>query len=131
MAQKSATVAVIDSNKLLLLRRGPTAKWKAGSYCLPGGKLERGETLKDGALRELFEETGIVAYRDSLLPVTVNYDVGYSKIVFATQMTNVDVELNWEHDHYIWVGLNDYSLCPLVPGLPTTIKTLAGHGLLI
>lgn len=131
MPQKSATVAIIDSNKLLLLRRGPTAKWKAGSYCLPGGKLEKGETLKDGALRELFEETGIVAYRDSLIPIVINYEVGYSKIVFATNMKDVEVVLNWEHDHYIWVGVSDYTLCPLVPGLATTIKALCGHGLLI
>lgn len=131
MAQKSATVAVIDNNRLLLLRRGSTAPWKAGRYCLPGGKLEDGEALKDGAIRELFEETGIVTYRDSLIPIVISYKEGYSKTVFVTNLTNAEVVLNWEHDHYVWVGLEDYHLCPLVPGLATTIKTLGGHGLLI
>lgn len=131
MAQKSATVACINNNKILLLRRGPTAKWKAGLYCLPGGKLEKGENLKDGALRELFEETNIVTYRDSLTPITVNYEVGYSKIVFVTNLDQANVTLNWEHDDYIWVTMSESSHYPLVPGLPTTIKTLGGHGLLI
>jgi 8-oxo-dGTP pyrophosphatase MutT (NUDIX family) len=130
MTQKSATVACINNNNLLLLRRGSTAKWKAGMYCLPGGKLEKDESLKDGALRELFEETGIVTYRDSLTPVTIDYEVGYSKIVFVTNLDHRDVTLNWEHDDYIWIGADEMAAYPLVPGLPTTIKTLVGHGYL-
>ena len=130
MAQKSATIACINNNHILLLRRGPTAKWKAGMYCLPGGKLEKGETLKDGGLRELFEETGIVTYRDSLTPVTIDYEVGYSKIVFVTNLDHRNVTLNWEHDHYVWVSPQEMASYSLVPGLPTTIKTLVGHGYL-
>lgn len=131
MSQKSATVACINNNQILLLRRGPTAKWKAGMYCLPGGKLEKGETIKDGGLRELFEETGIVVYRDSLSPVTIEYEVGFSKIVFVTNLDHRNVTLNWEHDHYIWITAGEMTSHPLVPGLATTIKTLVGHGYLI
>lgn len=126
--QKSATVACINDNNILLLRRGPTAKWKAGMYCLPGGKLEQGETLKDGGLRELFEETGIVTYRDSLTPITIEYENGYSKIVFVTNLDHRNVTLNWEHDDYIWISADEMVLHSLVPGLPTTIKTLMGLG---
>ena len=129
--QKSATVACINDNNILLLRRGPTAKWKAGMYCLPGGKLEKGETLKDGGLRELFEETNIVTYRDSLTPITIEYENGYSKIVFVTNLDHRNVTLNWEHDDYIWITAGEMVLHPLVPGLATTIKTLVGHGWLI
>lgn len=129
--QKSATIACINDNKLLLLRRGPTANWKAGMYCLPGGKLKSGENLKDGGLRELFEETGIVTYRDNLTPVAIDYENGYQKIVFVTSLDNRNVTLNWEHDHYIWIGFHEMVLYPLVPGLPTTIKTIAGCGWLI
>lgn len=129
--QKSATVAAIHSNKILLLRRGPTAKWKAGMYCLPGGKLEKGETLKDGALRELFEETSIVTYRDSLTPITIEYEGGYNKIVFATNLDHDNVTLNWEHDHYIWITYASMSQYMLVPGLATTLNTLASHGWLM
>ena len=129
--QKSATVACINDNNILLLRRGPTAKWKAGMYCLPGGKLEKGETLKDGGLRELFEETTIATYRDSLIPITIEYENGYSKIVFVTNLDHRNVTLNWEHDDYIWITAKEMIIYPLVPGLATTIKTLVSHGWLI
>jgi 8-oxo-dGTP diphosphatase len=129
MAQKSATVACLHNNKLLLLRRGPTAKWNAGKYCLPGGKLESGETLKDCALRELYEETNIVTYRDSLTPIVIDYEK-YSKTVFVTSLSSDIVTLNWEHDDYVWVTLYETLDMSLVPGLPNTIKTLEGCGYL-
>jgi 8-oxo-dGTP diphosphatase len=41
----------------LLIRRADTGTW-----ALPGGTLEWGETLKDGLRRELDEEAGVVGY---------------------------------------------------------------------
>lgn len=128
MAQRSATVALIQNNKLLLLRRGKTAKWKAGCYCLPGGKLKGNESLKDGALRELMEETGILLYRDNITPVTISYDNNYTKIVFAAKIEKVVVKLNHEHDHYIWYNVTYGPNVALVPDLDVTIKTLVGQG---
>jgi 8-oxo-dGTP diphosphatase len=32
----------------------------SGEWCLPGGKLVWGESLEEGAIREVFEETGII-----------------------------------------------------------------------
>ena len=128
MAQRSATIAIVRDKKILLLRRGKTAKWKAGCYCLPGGKLKGNESLKDGALRELMEETGILLYRDNITPVTINYDNNYTKIVFAAKMEKVTVKLNWEHDHYIWYDVTSISKTPLVPNLDVTIKTLVDQG---
>lgn len=44
----------------MLLRRANTG-WMDGYYDLPAGHLEDQERLKDGAVRELEEETGLVA----------------------------------------------------------------------
>jgi 8-oxo-dGTP diphosphatase len=41
----------------------------AGRWGFPGGVLELGETVADGAMRELFEETGIVAKPAGVLDV--------------------------------------------------------------
>lgn len=42
-----------DTGYVLAVRRGP------GDWCLPGGKVESGETASAAAARECFEETGI------------------------------------------------------------------------
>lgn len=53
-------------NKILLGKRHPDPKKAgsvfrvAGNWCLPSGKMEFGETIKEGGSREVKEETGIV-----------------------------------------------------------------------
>lgn len=131
--QKSATVAVINKDKkLLILRRGSSAPWMPGCYCLPGGKIEPNEELINCAARELAEETGIyIVDHNYLAPYTIQYSSGYSKIVFVITMNDPVVSLNWEHDSYAWVGREESTRYDLVPGTKATIKVLGGHGLLI
>jgi 8-oxo-dGTP diphosphatase len=52
-------IVVIKGNEVLLCRRGKPPN--IGSWTLPGGAQEIGETCEDAARRELLEETGIVA----------------------------------------------------------------------
>ncbi|SPJ22676.1 NUDIX hydrolase [Palleronia abyssalis] len=55
-----ATIAiVIRSGQVLLVRRANPPD--AGRWGFPGGKIDRGETLEQAALRELGEETGVSA----------------------------------------------------------------------
>lgn len=55
----AASIAVFRAGRVLLIRR---AKAPAlGLYSLPGGRIEAGETLRDGVLRELQEELALEA----------------------------------------------------------------------
>lgn len=50
-------VVVIRDDQVLLIRRGKPPK--AGEWSLPGGSQEVGETVRQTAVREVREETGI------------------------------------------------------------------------
>ena len=76
-----------------------------GSYCLPGGKREAGESPQRGALREFLEETGIDlgTYRQEIPPVRVEPSGSqrrycgvvfcYGRIVFDAAYTAVAVKV--------------------------------------
>ena len=55
----AASIAVWRGNDVLLVQRGKPPL--EGLWSLPGGRVEFGEPVRDAALRELHEETGILA----------------------------------------------------------------------
>ena len=48
---------VLDGGRVLLVKRGQEPL--KGEWALPGGRLELGETLTEGVVREVLEETGL------------------------------------------------------------------------
>jgi 8-oxo-dGTP diphosphatase len=58
---------VIDSGKVLIVRRGQEPL--KGEWSLPGGALELGETLEQGVVREVLEETGLVVVPAGIVEV--------------------------------------------------------------
>ena len=52
-------VLVISGNKVLLVKHTAKARHLTDSYGLPAGRLESDESIEEGALRELFEETSL------------------------------------------------------------------------
>lgn len=58
---------VIDEGKVLLVRRGQEPL--KGEWSLPGGALELGETLEQGVVREVLEETGLTVVPAGIVEV--------------------------------------------------------------
>ncbi|TDA47874.1 NUDIX hydrolase [Burkholderia pyrrocinia] len=69
----AAAVAVVQrgGNVLLVRRRN---RPDAGRWCLPGGKIESGESIGAAVLRELFEETHVEACTERVLAVASAFD---------------------------------------------------------
>ena len=59
---RSAKAVILDANHhALILRRSGTHPHAAFEPDLPGGVIEKQETFEAGVIREILEETGIVA----------------------------------------------------------------------
>jgi ADP-ribose pyrophosphatase YjhB (NUDIX family) len=58
---------VVDGERVLVVRRSRAPS--AGLWAFPGGRLEWGEALADGARREVREETGLEIGLDGFLDI--------------------------------------------------------------
>ena len=58
---------IVRDHRVLLIRRGQAPL--LGEWSLPGGVLECGETLREAAVREALEETGLVVETVDMLGV--------------------------------------------------------------
>lgn len=67
----AGVILVRDGEVLLVKRRfDPRAGW----WCLPAGFMEAGETPEQSAVRELQEETGVIAQLTGLFGVYAGFD---------------------------------------------------------
>ena len=63
-------------------------------WCIPGGGLEENESLRDGLIREMVEETGITPIVGDLLFVHQFYDGRLENLEFFFNIENPDDFLN-------------------------------------
>ncbi|MFH1135512.1 MAG: NUDIX domain-containing protein [Pseudomonadota bacterium] len=52
---------VLDGQERILVLQRSQGQYAAGEWCLPGGKIDYGETVEEAARRELREETALIA----------------------------------------------------------------------
>ena len=106
---------------MFLLRNG--SKY-SGTWGLPGGKIDRGETVAQALAREIEEELGGVIAGAKLIPIE-KFTSDNGKFTYHTFLIPVDDEfvpvLNDEHRGYAWLAVEDYPK-PLHPGVWRTIN---------
>lgn len=67
-AQVAVSAVCVRRGRLLLVRRGRAPA--AGTWALPGGRVQPGETLRDAVAREVTEETSLTVDVLGLIGVT-------------------------------------------------------------
>ena len=107
-----------EADRVLLIQRGPDAKFAPGHWDLPVGKSEPGEPVTMTALRELREETGLAIRPEALRPVHVIHCAhgveapnGFLTIVFATHEWSGEPS-NREPDKHAQVRWTDVTAIP-------------------
>lgn len=94
-----------EKGEFLLLRRSENSRTNPGKWDLPGGKMNPDEPLKEGVVREVWEETGISIVPGGIAG-EVNFELPEKKviaIVFNGGYIIADVKLSDEHIEYSWV----------------------------
>lgn len=107
-----------EVGRVLLVRRGRAPE--RGSWSIPGGRVEPGETLEQAAARETFEETGLhVQVGRQLWALQVPTDDGrvYDIHDFAAVVLDGTLEPGDDADDVRWVRPDDLEALPLTPDL--------------
>lgn len=121
-------VAVFRAGKLLVVRRVP-GDYLGGMYELPGGGVESGESLTEGAARELLEETGLVARRITDFLGWFDYatrtKAKVRKFSFLAEAEPGEITLDPdEHDDYAWIDADALGTLPMAPDMREAVDLL-------
>jgi 8-oxo-dGTP pyrophosphatase MutT (NUDIX family) len=112
----------LDTQRYLYLLRNDTKN--PGTWGLPGGKIESGETLMDAIHRECLEEMGKMPDYIKLIPVE-QFTSADGKFVYHTFFCSVASEfvptLNEEHMGWSWISAGHWPK-PMHPGLWNTVN---------
>lgn len=115
--------------EILLLRRSKINDVMPGVWDFPGGTLEEGENPADGAVREVYEETGMHILHPELLTYHVQTDAAKNKrfltLIFLGRVASAPVTLNPdEHDDFHWVLPSAVNTLPCVPYVSKSVDVL-------
>ena len=102
-----AGVVIDKDGRALIIQRRDNAHWEP-----PGGVLERDETVTDGLLREIKEETGLTVEPVALTGVYKNMSRGIIALVFRCRAIGGKLAENPEVTGFRWAWEAD--VCSLM-----------------
>lgn len=116
------SVVVVRHGQVLLVKRGNPRAF--GLWSLPGGKVELGEEVRQAALRELTEETGIDAKITGLLDCVdiINRTQGgeveshFILNVFQARWLGGEAEAGDDATDVLWADPDDLKRLDMTPG---------------
>jgi 8-oxo-dGTP diphosphatase len=124
--QLAVSAAIFRDDKILLVRRARSPA--KGSYSLPGGRVEFGETLHAALHREVAEETALeieiigLAGWSEVVPGTAGGG-HYLIMSFAARWTSGEPVLNDELDDFRWLPPDALGDLKLTDGLQEVIQS--------
>lgn len=115
-----------SEKKVLLLERSHFVS-QAGTWCIPGGKVEPGESPKDAAKRELYEETGITIPTPQQIGALYirlhTYDYIFYMFRFDFFKRPKIILNDKECRQFLWLSLEEAYKLPLIMGGKEALDT--------
>lgn len=107
----TADTIVVADGKILLVKRAK-GLLGAGQWALPGGYIERGETIKAGAIRETLEETGwklkdVMLFQINDNPNRPHEDRQNVTFIYIATAAQKSGDADSESDEQRWFDLTD------------------------
>lgn len=105
----SGILPVREDGRMLLLQR-PAGTWEP-----PAGRLSTGETFKEGAVRELYEETELLVAPQGILATWVGEapnGTSLAAVTYVGRTREEEVTLSHEHLDHRWVTLEEWLNLP-------------------
>ena len=111
-----------DAGRLLLVRRGREPA--AGSWSLPGGRIEPGETAAEAAAREVLEETGLQVSVGELLRTVDLRDSEFRVHDFAATVVGGTLQAGDDASDARWCTVEEVAALGLSPGLLVELQRM-------
>lgn len=95
-------------NKILMVKEAKKRCY--GQWSFPAGHLEKNESIKDGAIREVFEETGCKVKLIGVLPVQHEFsnDDNLIMIRFVASIEEENIKFNEQEILDVkWIDINE------------------------
>lgn len=126
-ALPSASALVIRGREVLLVRRGREPE--PTSWSLPAGLIEFGEKAEEAAIRETYEETGILVDVKGLLGVydLIGPDYHYVVICFRCEAVGGELRPGPDVEDAMWFDVDELKKLEL---MSVTRKALKDAGFL-
>jgi 8-oxo-dGTP diphosphatase len=100
-----AAAIVDDAGRFLVIRRADNGRWEP-----PGGVLELDESIEDGLIREVAEETGLDVEPIALTGVYKNMRRGIVALVFRCQVVSGMPRPTREAQQVAWLAPDELQL---------------------
>ena len=104
-SRKAVKALIVDNDKILIVKRSKKDLYKPGVWELPGGKIKQNESLEQGLIREVKEETGInieVLKHLNNQVFMKNKETEIIMTTFLCKALTKDIILSDEHEEYEW-----------------------------